>query len=435
MGAIGPTGPTGITGATGPTGPAPAGTGTVQVTSGVAGLVSGTASNCVLVNGSSAPCDAPGVTAAVNATPVTVSANSTSAQVLQQLSLPAGFLNTSAASGGAYTYNGSGIYTAAALQTPTLTWTLNLCTVSGCGSGTVRALAVIVTPSVVTATNNTWNIRLAIANTATGATGTVITHGTAIVELTLASDLGTASSDSNTASSGSIDLTAALFLQLTITTSTGNAGNSITEDHSSLEPTSQIGPTGATGPTGSLSSAYDYKDISLGVLQGTSGCSLANSFLTATSPTCYLFSGSTTVSQFGAPQFTATAQALHVKWTLPGDFVTNTPIIFTWVWIDPSDTSSTVTWDVSKYACVAPSAAAIQPTMISGAAAAATSNAGTVNQTATVALTITPSGTGAGNCVGGYVFEMITTLNARSAGTTSPVLVALTAKYYRLLSH
>lgn len=225
----------------------PSGTGAVYSNSGVGTLVSGTASNCVLVNGTSAPCDAPGQAAVANVTPVTVSANVTSAQVLQQLTLTAGLLNVAGNSGGVYTYNGSGIYTAAALQTPTLTWVLNACTVSGCSSGTVRALATVVTPSIVTATNNTWNIRLHIANTATGASGTLLAHGSAIVELTAASDLGTASSDSNTTSTAAIDLTGVIYLQLTVTTSTGNAGNTITEDHSSLEPASAIGPTGAAG--------------------------------------------------------------------------------------------------------------------------------------------------------------------------------------------
>ena len=236
---------------------APSGTGAAVVNSGTFALASGTASNCVLVNGTSAPCDAPGQGAVGNVTPVTVSANSTSPQVLQQLSLTAGLLNVAGNSGGAYTYNGSGIYTVASLQVPTLTWTLNLCTVSGCGSGTVRALATIVTPAVVTATNNAWNIRLAISNTGTGVAGTLITHGSAIVELTAASDTGTASSDSNTTSSGAIDLTAALFLQLTVTTSTGNAGNSITEDHSSLEPASATGATSANVRARAIGYAFD----------------------------------------------------------------------------------------------------------------------------------------------------------------------------------
>lgn len=54
-GAQGPAGPAGSSGV------APAGTGTVQVTNGTAGLVSGSATNCVLVNGTSSPCGgAPG---------------------------------------------------------------------------------------------------------------------------------------------------------------------------------------------------------------------------------------------------------------------------------------------------------------------------------------------------------------------------------------
>lgn len=211
--------------------------------------VTGTGTNCVLVNGSSALCDAPGSPAVGNVTPVTVSANSTSAQILQQLALPAGLLNTAGNSGGAYTYNGSGIYTAAALQTPTLTWTLNACTVSGCGSGTVRALATIVTSAVVTATNNSWKMQAVISNTATGSSGTLITHASIATVLTIG-NLATVSNDTNTASSSTIDLTGIVYLQLTVTTSTGNAGNSITEDHSSLEPASAIGPTGATGPAG-----------------------------------------------------------------------------------------------------------------------------------------------------------------------------------------
>lgn len=184
-----------------------------------------------------------GTPAVSNVTPVTASANVTSAQVLQQLNLPVAYLNTI---GAAFTYDGSGIYSAAAGQTPTLTWTLNACTVSGCGSGTVRALAVVVSPNVVTATNNTWNMRLATSTTATGATGTLITHGTATVQLTSGSDFGTSSSDSNTASSAAIDLTGAVFLQLTVTTSTGDAGNSITEDHSSFGPGSGGGGGGGT---------------------------------------------------------------------------------------------------------------------------------------------------------------------------------------------
>lgn len=324
----------GTTGPQGPAGPAPSGTGAVQVTSGVAGLVTGTSSNCVLVNGTSAPCDAPGQGVVSNVTPVTVSANVTSAQVLQQLSLTAGLLNVAGNSGGVYTYNGSGIYTAAALQTPTLTWTLNLCTVSGCGSGTVRALATIVTPAVVTATNNAWNIRLHIGNTATGATGTLITHGSAIVELTAASDLGTASSDSNTASSGTIDLTAALFLQLTVTTSTGSAGNSITEDHSSLEPASAIGPTGPTGPVG----GSFMTDFCVGVAGSSGTFSIPGMGTNAGQQTCN--QGYQTNTGVVMPS-AGTATALYVNAALAG--VNSSSGVFT---VQLNDSAQTMTCTV-----------------------------------------------------------------------------------------
>lgn len=255
-GSTGPSGPTGstgtagtagATGVTGPTGPAPAGTGTVQVTSGVAGLVSGTSSNCVLVNGTSAPCDAPGQGAVSNVTSVPVT-NPSSASALQQLTLTAGLLNIAGNSGGTFNYQAAGIYTVASLQTPALTWTLHACAVSACASGTDRTLFSIVTPSVVTATNNIWIIRAKIANTATGASGTLFAHGTATIELTAASDLGTPSNDSNITSTAAIDLTGVVYLQLYVAASSSNAGNTVINDQSSLEPASAIGPTGATGP-------------------------------------------------------------------------------------------------------------------------------------------------------------------------------------------
>lgn len=214
---------------------------TGSLTSGHCANFSGTAG---LIADAGAACGSgSGTTAASNVTPVTVSANSTSPQILQQLTLASGILNNA---GAPYTYNGSGIYTAAALQTPTLTWTLNACTVSGCGSGTVRALATLVTPSVVTATNNSWKLQAVISNTATGASGTLITHASMATVLTIG-NLATVSNDTNTASSSTIDLTGVVYLQLTITTSTGNAGNSITEDHCSLEPASSQGVPGPTG--------------------------------------------------------------------------------------------------------------------------------------------------------------------------------------------
>lgn len=180
---------------------------------------------------------------------------------------------------------------------------------------------------------------------------------------------------------------------------------------------------------------YHYTDIQLGAVQNmTFGCLLLNSFTTAGQPDCFSMLGSPTQHQTGLPQFSAAGKAIHFRFVLPEDFVSNTPLIFTWVWLDTADTSSTVTWDISKYACVAVSGVDAQPTMLNGVTAAATANAGTVNQTAKVSATLTPSGSGVGNCVGGSLFQAITTLNARS-GSNSPVLTTLTAKYYRLLAH
>jgi hypothetical protein len=227
-------------------GAVPSGTGAVQVTSGVAGLVSGTSSNCVLVNGSTAPCDAPGQGPSSSVNSVTAT-NPSSATALQQLTLTTGLLNVAGNSGGTYNYQATGIYTVASLQTPTLTWALHACTVSACASGTDRTLFTIVTPAVVTATNNVWIIRAKIANTATGASGTLFAHGTATIELTAASDLGTPSNDSNTTSTAAIDLTGVVYLQLYVTASSSNSGNTVTNDQASLEPASAIGPTGPAG--------------------------------------------------------------------------------------------------------------------------------------------------------------------------------------------
>jgi len=185
---------------------------------------------------------------------------------------------------------------------------------------------------------------------------------------------------------------------------------------------------GATGST------FDYKDIPLGVLQGTSGCALANSFLTATAPACYLFTGSSTTPQLGRPQF-AVGNAVHVSFTLPADFVSNSPLTFRWDWINPADstTAHTNTWGIQEYSCTA-SGGVLQPTMVTGANAAAAAIAGNATNTSTATLTLTPSGSGAGNCVGGSTLNFIATLTAATS-TDNPVLTTMTVKYYRQLSH
>lgn len=211
-GSAGATGPTGPSGPTGPTGSA----GT--------GLVSNAQSNI---------------------TPVTVSANTASDQVLQQISLPAGFFNLQLTQ--PYTIKSAGIFTIGLAQIPSLTFKVNLCTVSGCGSGTTRTLATYITAATVAATNNPWSLLMTSSITATGATGTLITHGFASVDIgALTTTPAVIQNDTNTASSGTIDLTAALFLQFTVATSAGSALNSFTQQSSSAEPGAVAGTVSPT---------------------------------------------------------------------------------------------------------------------------------------------------------------------------------------------
>lgn len=166
-----------------------------------------------------------------NITPVTVSANTTADQTLQELSLTAGFLNGAAQQS---LIVGSGIFTIGAAQTPTLAWKVKLCTVSGCGSGTVVTLATMTTTATIAATNNPWNINLTNVGThVTGATGNLIVHGFLSIDLAAsAAAAETVFNDANTAASGNIDLTAALFVDFTVATSTGSATNSFTQQNS-----------------------------------------------------------------------------------------------------------------------------------------------------------------------------------------------------------
>lgn len=264
-GATGPTGPAGATGSTGPTGA----TGTVGATgiTGVAGATGAMGATGTVgstgATGSAGTTGATGATGAVgtssavsNVTPVTVSANTTSDQALMELSIPSGTFNTAASP---FLVHSSGIFTIATLQTPNLTYKAKLCTVSGCGSGTVIALATITTTATVAATNNIWVFNLKVATATTGASGTLITHGFLAIDIGATSAIAdSVFNDTNTAASSAINLTGALFVDFTIATSAGNAGNSFTQQIGTMEPASAqgtAGVAGATGPTGTAGAA------------------------------------------------------------------------------------------------------------------------------------------------------------------------------------
>lgn len=233
--------------------PSTSGNGVVVVATGIPRVVSGTSSNCVLVNGTSAPCDAPGQGAVGNATPVTANANSTSAQALMEVAVPTGLLNVATgSSNGTTLIHGSGIFTIQTLQVPTISVVTKLCTVSGCGSGTVVILATNTTTATVAATANTWNLNLKVATVATGSSGTLLTHGPLAIDIGATSAVAdSVFNDSNTAASSAINLTGALYVDFFVTFSAQPTTpfNSFTQQVGSVEPASAIGPTGPAAVT------------------------------------------------------------------------------------------------------------------------------------------------------------------------------------------
>ena len=234
------------------------------VATALAANVSGSGAICLATASACAAGGGATGTSITNTTPVTVNANSTAEQFLMELAPAAGYFNSS---GQPFQINGAFVYTTPAAQTPTITINVRLCTVSGCGSGTNRLLASIVTTATIASvTNNSVNVNLLAINHATGATGTLEVHGPLSVDLgALTTTAGSIFNDVNTAVSGTIDLTAALFLDFTVTFSTNAAGaNSMTQRSGSVAPfaataapvTSIFSQTGAVGDlTGDVTTA------------------------------------------------------------------------------------------------------------------------------------------------------------------------------------
>ena len=181
---------------------------------------------CSTANGgvSTTGCPAAGSPAISNVTAVTANANVTSDQQLMELALTSGYLNTIAQP---VLIHGSGIFSTT--LTPSLTLKFKLCTVSGCGSGTVITLATITSANTVTGANNQFLLSISCGTKTTGATGNLICHGFGPIDLTSGSVVSAVYTDGNTAASSNIDLTAALFLDTTIAFSSASASNTMTE--------------------------------------------------------------------------------------------------------------------------------------------------------------------------------------------------------------
>lgn len=193
----------------------------------------------------------------VSVTPVTANGAVSTDQQLMELSLPAGFLNVSKQP---YWMFGAGVFSTAAAQTPTLTFKAKLCTVSGCGSGTVVTLATIVsTAATASTTNNNWRVSLVGVTATTGATGNLETHGDLGVDLGASTAIADSLfGDTNTAVSSNIDLTAALFLDFTVAESTGSATVTITQRSGAIMPQSG-GVSSSSGGGGGTTTSY-YMD-------------------------------------------------------------------------------------------------------------------------------------------------------------------------------
>jgi hypothetical protein len=185
--------------------------------------------------------DTIGIPGAVNITPVTATNPSAEAQ-LMEIALAANYLNSL---NQPFFITGSGKSTNASGQTPTRTFKVKLCTVSGCGSGTVLTLATLVTAATTgSTTNNPWNISLRMVTNAIGASGTVNAGATLYDVITTNVTDAAAIYQVAPATSSSIDLTAALYLDFSITNSSSNASNTVTQSTAIVAPQSNVANSG-----------------------------------------------------------------------------------------------------------------------------------------------------------------------------------------------
>jgi parallel beta-helix repeat protein len=155
-------------------------------------------------------------TLVTNTTQVTAT-NPSVATDLMTISLPADTLNTTAKGIRIYA---EGVYTTNAGQTPTFTISLKL--------GSVTLVPIASAATTASATNMPWSAEFYAVTVTTGASGTMEAHGKFTMTLgTTATAAAAVYSDTNTAVSSAIDLTAANTLAVRCAFSSADAGNSI----------------------------------------------------------------------------------------------------------------------------------------------------------------------------------------------------------------
>ena len=163
-----------------------------------------------------------------NVTPVTANTSTTADQNLMACSLKANTLNNTLRS--FRVWDGS-LYTTPAASVATINTKVKLCTVSGCGSGTVLTLYTVTSSANPgTVTNNSVNNTVLCTVQTAGATASFECHGNMVIDLGASPGLADSTfSDNNTATIGTIDTTAALFIQVTRAFSVASGSNSTSE--------------------------------------------------------------------------------------------------------------------------------------------------------------------------------------------------------------
>lgn len=161
-------------------------------------------------------------TTLVSLTSTTAAANSTTAQQLQEVAVTAGFFNTA---NGTFGLDTAGYFTTPTGQTPTVTITHKLCTVSGCGSGTAITLDTYTSGAAsVSSTDAPWRSTTTLGTSIAGTSGQLEVHGNLSIGLgTTAAVAASTYGDGNTALASAINLSGALFLDTFVTFSTNGA--------------------------------------------------------------------------------------------------------------------------------------------------------------------------------------------------------------------
>lgn len=167
-------------------------------------------------------------TLCVNVTPVTVAANTTNDQNLQACTISANALNVV---GHVLKVRTAGVFSTAAASTASLTFKIKLCTVSGCGSGTVITPLSATTgaTAALSATNLQWLEDGMIVTQTAGASSAYEAQGSLTIDISATATVSEAVYPAvNTGTVGTIDATGGLFIQTTVAASAGSTSNSFT---------------------------------------------------------------------------------------------------------------------------------------------------------------------------------------------------------------